>query len=79
VSFDVKLLERVLQCPMTRTALVVDGSRLVNTDPAHHWAFALVDNIPNFLPDDAVALSHDEWTAVMRRTGRSPETGLPIV
>lgn len=71
-------LLRLLRCPRTRTELVLDGERLVNTDPATRLAYPIRQQIPVLVPDEAEALSEDAWSAAMQRQGRNPLTGVPV-
>ena len=71
-------LLKILRCPRTRTELVCEGERLVNTDPSTRLAYPVRQNIPVLVPDEAESLSQEEWSAVMRRQGRDPGAGTPV-
>jgi uncharacterized protein YbaR (Trm112 family) len=64
-----------LVCPQSHAALVYDGRCLVSTDPESRLRYAIRDDIPVMLVDEAAAVPLDEWTDLMRRHGRDPRTG----
>jgi len=76
MSFDPKLLDRILVCTKCRSPLVRDGDALVCVTADCRLRFAILHEIPNMLVEDAVIVPVDEWAPVMRRAGRDPGTGL---
>ena len=79
MSFDEKLLDRILVCTKCRSPLVVDGDGLVCATPECRLRFAMLHEIPNMLLEDAVALNPEGWSQVMQRSGRDPVSGAPAV
>ncbi len=78
MSFNLKDLETLLVCPDSRTSLLQDGDWLVCLDPGCRLKYAIRDDIPIMLVDEAVKLSPEEWAGVMRRHARDAKTGRPI-
>jgi uncharacterized protein YbaR (Trm112 family) len=78
MSFNPERAVNLLVCPQTHAALVYDGSCLVSTDPESRLRFAIRDEIPVMLVDEAESVPLDEWSALMRRHGRDPRTGQPL-
>lgn len=70
-------LLKLLRCPSTRTELVCDAERLINTDPASRLAYPIRQHIPVLVPDEASPLSPEDWAEAMQRQGRNPQTGSP--
>lgn len=69
---DQALLD-MLVCPLTKKApLVLDGDRLVSTDPETRRAYRIRNGIPELLVDEAVVLSPEEHSAILARTGATP-------
>ena len=75
MSFDPKLLDRILVCTKCRSPLVHDGDGLVCVTADCRLRFAILHEIPNMLVEDAVAVPVDAWAPVMQRAGRDPVTG----
>jgi uncharacterized protein YbaR (Trm112 family) len=69
------LLEGVLVCPGSRSKLVLDGQALVCVDPNCRLKFAVRDEIPIMLIDEAVKLPVEDWGRVMQRHSRDTTTG----
>ncbi len=67
MPFNFKELESLLVCPGSRTNLIQEGDSLICTDSACRLKFAIRDNIPIMLVDEAVQLSAEEWEHVMKR------------
>jgi uncharacterized protein len=65
--FNFKELESLLVCPGSRSKLIQEGDSLICTDSACRLKFAIRDNIPIMLVDEAVQLSAEEWEHVMQR------------
>ena len=78
MSFDPERAVNFLVCPQTYAALVYDGTSLVSTDPETRLRYAIRDDIPVMLVDEAEAVPPDEWTALMHQHGRDPKTGQPL-
>jgi uncharacterized protein YbaR (Trm112 family) len=75
MSFDPKLLDRILVCTKCRSSLVRDGDGLVCVTPDCRMRFAILHEIPNMLMEEAVEVSHADWASTMQRSGRDPATG----
>jgi uncharacterized protein len=75
MAFNFKELENLLVCPGSRTQLIQDGDSLVCLDAACRLKFAIRDDIPIMLVDEAVKLSPEEWGNVMQRHSRNRTTG----
>jgi uncharacterized protein YbaR (Trm112 family) len=68
MTIDEGLLE-ILRCPRSRAPLVVDGERLVSTDPKTRLAYRVEDGIPNMIADEAEPLEEAAWRELMIRHG----------
>ncbi len=77
MSFDPQRAIELLVCPQSHAPLVYDGHSLVSTDPETRLRYAIRDDIPVMLADEAETVPADEWTELMRRHGRDPSTGRP--
>jgi uncharacterized protein YbaR (Trm112 family) len=75
MAFNFKEHENLLVCPGSRSKLVQEGDSLICLDAACRLQFAIRDNIPIMLVDEAVKLSPDEWGSVMQRHSRDRTTG----
>lgn len=78
MSFDRKLLDGLMVCPQSRSALVLDGDALVSVDPQCRYRYAISDGIPDMLVENAQAVPPDEWSQIMQRHGRDPVSGQPL-
>ncbi len=78
MSFDAKLLDRILVCTKCRSSLVRDGDGLVCVLPDCRLRFAVIHEIPNMLLEDAAALAPEEWSQAMQRSGRDPASGTRV-
>jgi len=79
MAFTQDTLEKIkLVCPKTKADLVLDGSMLVSVDPQSRLRYEVKDDIPIMLIDEAVELSAEDWSAVMTRHQREPQTGKPL-
>ena len=67
-----------LCCPKSHAAMVLDGGRLVSTDPVTRFCYSIVEQIPVLIPEEASILPEAEWGEVMRKSGRDPSTGHPV-
>lgn len=79
MSFDSKLLDKILVCTKCHSPLVRDGDALICVTADCRLRFAILHEIPNMLVEDAVPVPVDEWAPVMQRAGRDPATGLRTV
>ena len=61
MSFDPQLLEHLLVCPRSHGKLVRIGETLYSTDPTVRLKFAIIDQIPNMLIEEAATLTEEEW------------------
>ena len=78
MPFDFSAVQSLVRCPRSHSELVQDGDGLVSVDPKCRLKYAVRDDIPIMLVDEAKELSLDDWQAVMRRHGRDPLLGTPI-
>ena len=62
-------LVEILRCPITKAPLVVDGERIVSTDPETRLCYRIDNDIPVMLIDEAVTLDEKEWQDVMKKHG----------
>jgi hypothetical protein len=65
----------MLRCPKSHSPLVRDGDSLVCADPACRLRFAIKDEIPIMLADEAAELAPADWSGVMQRHGRDSDSG----
>jgi uncharacterized protein len=65
--FKFKELEGLLVCPGSRSPLVQEGDALVCVDGTCRLTFAIRDEIPIMLVDEATKLSPEEWENIMHR------------
>lgn len=75
MSFDPRLLDRILVCTKCRSSLVRDGETLVCVTPDCRMQFAIMHDIPNMLMEEAVTVPVADWSAVMERAGRDSVSG----
>jgi uncharacterized protein YbaR (Trm112 family) len=75
MSFDPRLLDKILVCTKCRSPLVRDGDALLCVTADCRLRYAILHEIPNMLVEDAMPVPVDEWAPVMRRAGRDPATG----
>ncbi len=66
-----KELLDILVCPETKAELVLDGNTLVSTDKDTRRRYRIEDDIPIMLIEESEQLSLDEWTAIMKKHGKS--------
>jgi uncharacterized protein len=78
MAFKFKELENLLVCPGSRSKLVQEGDSLVCVDAGCRLKFAIRDDIPIMLVDEAVQLQSEEWGSVMQRHARDSKTGEPV-
>ncbi len=75
MPFKFKELEDLLVCPGSRTPLIQDGDSLVCLNPDCRLKYAIRDDIPIMLVDEATKLSPDDWGTIMQRHARDAKTG----
>jgi len=75
MSFDFEALKSYLVCPQSQAPLVLEQGTLVACDREHRLRYDIRDNIPLMLVDEATSISLDEWSEIMSRHGRDPDTG----
>lgn len=78
MSFDLKLLDRILVCTKCRAPLVPDGDGLVCVSSDCRLRFPVLHEIPNMLLEDSTPLAPEEWSGVMSRSGRDTTTGARV-
>lgn len=76
MSFNYEAVKDLIRCPRSRSELVLDGASLVCVDPACRLRFAIRDDIPCLLEEEARELSTPEWTEVIagKRRETTPST-----
>jgi uncharacterized protein YbaR (Trm112 family) len=60
-----------LVCPKCRTEVVRDGESFVCASAACRLRYAIIDDIPKFLVEDAEHLAAEDWGRIMERRGRA--------
>jgi uncharacterized protein len=75
MPFKFKELENVLVCPGSLTPLLQDADWLVCLNPDCRLKYAIRDDIPILLVDEAMKLSPEDWGAIMQRHARDTKTG----
>jgi len=65
MAFDFHELQDILVCPKSKSPLVCAENSLICTDPNCRLMFALRDEIPVMLLDEATELSQNEWTQII--------------
>lgn len=68
MSFDPALLLNWLRCSKSKSPLVRDGDSLVCTDPACRLRFAINEDIPNMLVEEAVEVPSAEWSTIIAKS-----------
>jgi len=66
-----KELLEILCCPETKADLVIDGNTLVSVDKNTRRRYRIEDDIPIMLIEESEQLSMDEWTAIMKKHGKT--------
>lgn len=61
----------ILCCPETKADLVLDGNTLVSVDKNTRRRYRIKDDIPIMLIEESEQLSVEEWTAIMKKHGKS--------
>lgn len=70
MSIEPELL-KILVCPETKAALVLDGESLVSTDPETRRRYRIDDGIPVMLIDESETLDEAEWREIMARHNKA--------
>lgn len=78
MAFDFEKIKSILACPKCRGDLVFDGQSLICANPDERLSYPILNDIPRLLADEADELTVADWTAVMQRHSRCPETGKPL-
>lgn len=68
------LLE-LIRCPKCKSTLIHDGDWLVSSDPTCRLKYEIKQEIPVLIPEEAVAMSVEEWGNVMAQHGRDRISG----
>ncbi len=68
---DKKLLE-ILACPLSKAPVLLDGDRLVSTDPETRRVYRVEDGIPIMLIEEGAEISPEEHAAVLARHQAKP-------
>lgn len=77
MSFNYETVKDLIRCPRSKSELVLEGDSLVCTDPKCRLQFAIRDDIPCLLEDEARELPESEWAAVMTRHPRGSASSAP--
>lgn len=75
MSFDPKILDGLLQCTRSASRLMHHGNGLVCVDPQCRLQFAIRDDIPVMLVDEAQQVPLADWSQIMVQHGRDAQTG----
>jgi uncharacterized protein len=75
MSFDPERTLPLIVCPRSHRALVHENGFLVSTDPQTRLRYRIRDGIPVLLIDEAEEVPPNEWSQIMQRNGRNPQTG----
>ena len=78
MGFEYETMQKYLVCPECHSELIRDGESLVCTNSEVRLKYEIVDGIPRMLVDEATKLSVEDWSGIMQRAGRNPETGAVI-
>ena len=65
-----KELLEILCCPETKADLILVGNTLVSTDKNTRRRYRIEDDIPVMLIDESEQLSIEEWSEIMKRSGK---------
>ncbi len=66
-----KDLLEILCCPETKADLVLDGDTLVSVDKETRRRYRIEDDIPIMLIEESEQLNLEEWTAIMKKHGKT--------
>lgn len=72
MPFEFEKLEKFLVCPASKSPLLKDGDSLVCTSAACRLRYAIRDDIPVMLVDEAESLPVEQWEGILRKHGREP-------
>ena len=67
MTIDLSQYAELLVCPVCHSKFVVDGHSFVCRSKECRLRFAVKDDIPVMLADEAQPLSSDDWSAVMAK------------
>ena len=73
MPFDFDAVKDLLRCPGSRSPLVQRGDALICTDADCRLQFAVRDDIPILLLDEATQLSPDDWNTAIQQAGGTEE------
>ena len=65
-----KELLEILCCPETKADLILVGNTLVSTDKNTRRRYRIEGDIPVMLIDESEQLSIEEWSEIMKRSGK---------
>ena len=68
MTIDLSQYAELLVCPVCHSKFVVDGQSFVCRSKDCRLRFAVKDDIPVMLADEAQPLSSHEWSAIMAKT-----------
>ena len=71
MAFDFESLRDILVCPKSKSPLAYDGETLICTDAECRLRFAIRDDIPVMLVEEATELSPEQWKELMARCGKT--------
>ncbi|MEZ6043032.1 MAG: hypothetical protein R3C20_21240 [Planctomycetaceae bacterium] len=75
MAFEFEKIRSILVCPKSRSELVMEGDTLISTCAETRLRYAIVDDIPRLIVDEAQTVEQDAWSAIMQKHGRNPQTG----
>ena len=71
---DKKLLS-ILACPLSKAPVLLDGERLVSTDPETRRVYRIEDDIPIMLIEEGGELGPEEHAEILKKHGARPFAG----
>lgn len=78
MTFDPERTLPLIVCPRSHAALILDNDCLVSTDAQTRLRYKIRDGIPILLIDEAQEVPPEEWSLIMRRHGRDPQSGCEV-
>ena len=77
MTFDFNELRDILVCPKCKSKLVLDAESLVCTQSDCRLQYAIRDEIPIMLIDEADELSPEDWSPIIERHAGGAEVSQP--
>ena len=77
MSFNYDAVKDLIRCPRSKSELIPSGASLVCVDPNCRLQFAIRDDIPCLLEEEAREIPADEWAVLIQQHGRGTVNGSP--